>query len=78
MSWRSYLLSVDTTSTICSNSSGFSRILVGKYVPDLSDVIVYNQINLRPDLSYEEQPVWIRDQCDLHICNKVIGLVRVQ
>ena len=55
----------------------FHISMLHKYIPDLSQVLETLEIELRDDLSYEEQPVQIlgREEKELH--NKTISLVRV-
>ncbi|KAL5556662.1 hypothetical protein UlMin_038898 [Ulmus minor] len=47
------------------------------YVSDLSHVLVSEPIEVREDLTYQEQPVQILDRKDKALRNKVIPLVKV-
>ena len=55
----------------------FHISMLRKYIPDPSHVLEAPEIELRDDLSYEEQPVQIlgREEKELH--NKTISLVKV-
>ena len=62
----------------------FSRIhnvfhisMLRKYIPDSSHVLETPEIELRDDLSYEEQPVHILGREEKEICNKTVSLVKV-
>ena len=62
----------------------FSRVhnvfhisMLRKYIPDSSHVLETPEIELRDDLSYEEQPVQILGTEEKEICNKTISLVKV-
>ena len=62
----------------------FSRVhnvfhisMLRKYIPDSSNVLETPEIELRDDLSYEEQPVQILGREDKEICNKTVSLVKV-
>ena len=48
-----------------------------KYIPDPSHVLDTPEIELRDDLSYEEQPVQILGGEEKELCNKKISLVKV-
>ena len=65
-------------------SEEFSRIhnvfhisMLRKYIPDSSHVLETPEIELRDDLSYEEQPVQILGREEKEICNKTVSLVKV-
>ena len=62
----------------------FSRVhnvfhisMLRKYIPDSSHVLETLEIELRDDLSYEEQPVQILGRKENEICNKTVSLVKV-
>ena len=46
-------------------------------MPDPSHVLEYEPINVREDLSYEEQPVQILDRKDQVLRSRTISLVKV-
>ena len=46
-------------------------------MPDPSHVLEYELINVREDLSYEEQPVQILDRKDQVLRSRTISLVKV-
>ena len=48
-----------------------------KYIPDSSHVLETPEIELRDDLSCEEQPVQILGREEKEICNKTVSLVKV-
>ena len=65
-------------------SEEFSRVhnvfhisMLRKYIPDSSHVLETPEIELRDDLSYEEQPVQILGREEKEICNKTVSLVKV-
>ena len=49
-----------------------------KYEPDPSHVLPVEQLQIDPDLKYEEKPIRILDSKEKQLRNKVIRLVRVQ
>ena len=62
----------------------FSRVhnvfhisMLRKYISDSSHVLETPEIELRDDLSYEEQPVQILGREEKEICNKTVSLVKV-
>ena len=62
----------------------FSRVhnvfhisMLRKYIPDSSHVLETPEIELRDDLSYEEQPVQILGREEKKLRNKIIPLVKV-
>ena len=62
----------------------FSRVhnvfhisMLRKYIPDSSHVLETPEIELRDDLSYEEQPVQILGREEKEICNKIVSLAKV-
>ena len=62
----------------------FSRVhnvfhisMLRKYIPDSSHVLETPEIELRDDLSYEEQPVQNQGREDKELRNKTISLVKV-
>ena len=62
----------------------FSRVhnvfhisMLCKYIQDSSHVLETPEIELRDDLSYEEQPVQILGREEKEICNKTVSLVKV-
>ena len=62
----------------------FSRVhnvfhisMLRKYISDPSHVLEAPEIELRDDLSYEEQPVQILGREEKELCNKTISLVKV-
>ena len=48
-----------------------------KYIPDVSHVLEAQPVELKEDLSYEEQPENILDRKENTLRNKTIGLVKV-
>ena len=48
-----------------------------RYVSDVTHVLSYEDLELEPDLSFEEQPVQIIDRKDKVLKNKTIPLVKV-
>ena len=65
-------------------SEEFSRVhnvfhisMLRKYIPDPSHVLDTPDIELRDDLSYEEQPVQILGREEKELRNKTISLVKV-
>ena len=66
-------------------SEEFSRVhnvfhisMLRKYIPDPSHVLKTPEIELRDDLSYEEQPVQILGREEKELRNKTISLVKIQ
>ena len=55
----------------------FHVSVLQKYMPDPSHVLEYEPINVREDLSYEEQPVQIIDRKDQVLRSRNISLVKV-
>ena len=55
----------------------FHNSMLRKYISDLSHVLETPEIELRDDLSYEEQPVQILGREEKELCNKTISLVKV-
>ena len=55
----------------------FHISMLCKYVPDPSHVLEAPEIELRDDLSYEEQPVQILGREEKELRNKTITLVKV-
>ena len=62
----------------------FSRVhnvfhisMLRKYIPDSSHVLETPEIELRDDLSYEEQPVQILGREEKEICNKTVSLMKI-
>ena len=55
----------------------FHVSMLQNYVPDPSHVLESETIEIREDLTYEEQPVQILDRKDKTLRNKVIPLVKV-
>ena len=62
----------------------FSRVhnvfhisMLRKYIPNSSHVLETPEIELRDDLSYEEQPMQIFGREEKEICNKTVSLVKV-
>ena len=62
----------------------FSRVhnvfhisMLRKFIPDSSHVLETPEIELRDDLSCEEQPVQILGREEKAICNKTVSLVKV-
>ena len=55
----------------------FHVSVLRKYMPDPSHVLEYEPINVREDLSYEEQPVQILDRKDQVLRSRNISLVKV-
>ncbi|KAM6569302.1 hypothetical protein CsatB_017287 [Cannabis sativa] len=51
--------------------------MLQKYVSDLSHILSYEALELRPDLSYEEQPVHVLDRREKVLRNKTIALIKV-
>ena len=65
-------------------SEEFSRVhnvfhisMLRKYIPDSSHVLETPEIEMRDDLSYEEQPVQILGREEKEICNNTVSLVNV-
>ncbi|GKV24406.1 hypothetical protein SLEP1_g34021 [Rubroshorea leprosula] len=56
----------------------FHVSMLRKYVPDLSHVIEHVPIQLREDLSYEEQPICIVDRKEQVLRRRVIPYVKIQ
>ncbi|GKV13749.1 hypothetical protein SLEP1_g24732 [Rubroshorea leprosula] len=56
----------------------FHVSMLRKYVPDLSHVIEHVPIQLREDLSYEEQPIRIVDRKEQVLRRRVIPYVKIQ
>ena len=55
----------------------FHISMLRKYISDPSHVLEAPEIELRDDLSYEEQPVQILDREEKELRNKTISLVKV-
>ena len=55
----------------------FHISMLRKYIPDSSHVLETPEIEIRDDLSYEEQPVQILGREEKEICNKTVSLVKV-
>ncbi|XP_075649948.1 uncharacterized protein LOC142620469 [Castanea sativa] len=55
----------------------FHVSVLRKYMPDPSHVLEYEPINVREDLSYEEQPVQILDRKEQVLRSRNISLVKV-
>ena len=55
----------------------FRSSMLRKYIPDPSHVLETPEIELRDDLSYEEQPVQILGREEKELFNKTISLVKV-
>ena len=55
----------------------FHISMLRKYIPDPSQVLETPEIELRDDLSYEEQPVQILGREEKELLNKTISLVKV-
>ena len=62
----------------------FSRVpnmfhisMLHKYIPDSSHVLETPEIELRDDLSYEEQPMQILSREEKELRNKTVSLVKV-
>ena len=55
----------------------FHISMLRKYIPYPSHVLEAPEIELRVDLSYEEQPVQILGRGEKELCNKTISLVKV-
>ena len=55
----------------------FHISMLRKYIPDPSHVLETPEIELRDDLSYEEQPVQILGREEKDLRNKTISLVKV-
>ena len=55
----------------------FHISMLRKYIPDPSHVLETLEIELRDDLSYEEQPVQILGREEKELRNKTISLVKV-
>ena len=48
-----------------------------RYVGDPSHIVDFSEIEVRPDLTYEKQPVAILDRREKTLRNKTVTLVRV-
>ena len=55
----------------------FHISMLRKYIPDPSHVLETPEIELKDDLSYEEQPVQILGREEKELRNKAISLVKV-
>ena len=55
----------------------FHVLALRRYVSDVSHILSYEDLELEPDLSFEEQPVQILDRKDKVLRNKTIPLVKV-
>ena len=55
----------------------FHISMLRKYIPDPSHVLETPEVELRDDLSYEEQPVQILGREEKELRNKSISLVKV-
>ena len=55
----------------------FHVSILGKYVPDLSHVVEYQLLDIRPNLTYEERPIRVLDQKEQVLKNKVIPFVKI-
>ena len=55
----------------------FHISMLRKYIPDPSQVLETPEIELRDDLSYEEQPVQVLGREEKELRNKTISLVKV-
>ena len=55
----------------------FHISMLRKYISDPSHVLETPEIELRDDLSYEEQPVQILGRGEKELCNKTISLMKV-
>ena len=55
----------------------FHVSMLRHYVPDPSHVILPQQLEISPDLTYEEEPVTILDWKDKVLRNKTICMVKV-
>ena len=55
----------------------FRSSMLRKYIPNCSHVLETLEIELRDDLSYEEQPVQILGREEKELRNKTISLVKV-
>ena len=55
----------------------FHISMLRKYIPDPSHVLEVPEIELRDDLSYEEQPVQILGKEEKELRNKTISLMKV-
>ncbi|KAL5559127.1 hypothetical protein UlMin_035338 [Ulmus minor] len=64
-------------SELASVHNVFHVSMLRKYVSDPSHVLVSEPIEVREDLTYQEQPVQILDRKDKALRNKVIPLVKV-
>ena len=56
----------------------FHISVLRKYITDPSHIIGYEEIELQPNLSYEEQALRILDHQEKKLRNKMVKLVRVQ
>ena len=57
--------------------NAFHIFMLRKYISDPSHVLEAPEIELRDDLSYEEQPVQILEREEKQLRNKTISLVKV-
>ena len=55
----------------------FHISMLQKYIPDPSHVINYQQLQVRPNQSYEEKPIRVVDFKSKQLQNKEIPLVKV-
>ncbi|XP_038889240.1 uncharacterized protein LOC120079131 [Benincasa hispida] len=59
-------------------SDAFHVVMLRKYVPDPTHVLPEQPVQLRENLSYEEEPVEILDRKEHVLRNKTIPLVKVR
>ena len=52
----------------------FHESILRKYIPDLSNVLSYEPLQIRKDLSHEEVPVEILDRKEQVLRNRTISL----
>ena len=68
---------LDLTEELSRVHNVFHISMLRKYIPDPSHVLEAPEIELRDDLSYEEQPVQILGREEKELRNKTISLVKV-
>ena len=55
----------------------FHVSLLRKYVPDLSHVVEYQPLDIRPNLTYEERPIRVLDRKEQVLRNEIIPYVKI-
>ena len=55
----------------------FHVSMLRKYITDPSHILRHQELQISPEVEYEEQPVQILDKKTKELCNKTISLVKV-